>query len=419
MEDHISFQFAVYYLPTPAADPLAALDELLASHQTLTFQRVERVELGTERPAVMARIDAEPQKEYAPPNADYLQHFGRGLSPDEAESLQGTEAVLILDWAYSKEDVWSGMRSALEITSALARSTGGLIWDEATREVFAPDAWDERRLGEWSADVPNMTRHTVIHAYREGEFLRAVTLGMEKVGLPDVVINGFPGSFGRNMGHVSNLFCQALAEGAAAEVPGEFDLDFRTIENPDVREPQVSNLLSGATGVARLSLDVGRREEGDPVNRLIEITFDRGTGPDKHAKQVHLLSEAFGSEDSVSRIEHDEAIQAASKRAREKLPTLRNDFNQGLAPGELILVKAPFATPDDGREWMWVEVTAWNEDVVTGSLANEPFDIPTLHAGQQVEVSTADVFDYIRKLPDGTTEGNETGEVIQQRQGAR
>jgi uncharacterized protein YegJ (DUF2314 family) len=61
---------------------------------------------------------------------------------------------------------------------------------------------------------------------------------------------------------------------------------------------------------------------------------------------------------------------------------------------------------------MWVEVTSWKDGEIRGLLKNEPFNIPDLHGGEEVEVSEDDVFDYIRQRPDGTWEGNKTGEVI-------
>jgi uncharacterized protein YegJ (DUF2314 family) len=126
-----------------------------------------------------------------------------------------------------------------------------------------------------------------------------------------------------------------------------------------------------------------------------------------------MLSSLFGWEDSVTHIRHDKELKASSRRARAKLPSLRAAFNAGLAPGEFIQVKAPFETPDGGREWMWVEVTAWDGDTITGLLKNEPFNIPDLHGGQSVQVSQAEVFDYIRRFPDGTQEGNETSKLIE------
>ena len=62
---------------------------------------------------------------------------------------------------------------------------------------------------------------------------------------------------------------------------------------------------------------------------------------------------------------------------------------------------------------MWVEVTSWKGDRIRGFLRNEPFNIPTLHIGQEVEVSAATVFDYLRRHADGSEEGNETEKLIE------
>lgn len=40
-----------------------------------------------------------------------------------------------------------------------------------------------------------------------------------------------------------------------------------------------------------------------------------------------------------------------------------------------------------------------------------------LHAGQMVDISEKDVFDFIHTFPDGHTEGNTTGPIIEKREG--
>lgn len=83
---------------------------------------------------------------------------------------------------------------------------------------------------------------------------RAITLGMAKVGLPEIVVDQFSWSLNQNMGNVVNLFAQAIAEGGAPKSPGEFELDIRAIRNAQVREPQTTSLKSNATSIALLSL---------------------------------------------------------------------------------------------------------------------------------------------------------------------
>ncbi len=434
--DQIDYELAIYYLPTQPADPLPELKTLLESKYPL-FKFSEAVPdeaaatseseqetrdgatpappVATE-PTVTPRTETDVPARYSPPDPEMLARFGHGLSDEQIEQLLESKHALILHFSYPRKHVWEGLRAAQGLMADLAVASGGLIWDEETREVFTPEAWKER-LEEMTDDVPVIVRHTVIHAYRKDDYIRAITLGMVKFGLPDIVVENVSSSLTRNTGHLMNLFAQALAEGATVRKTGEFDLDLKTIRNPRVRENHLPHLLENATGVAQLTLRKGTWEEGDPKNRLIELTFDRETGPDSFARHESVLSKTFGSSDNVTRIKHDAELEAASARAKAKLSALRDDFNKGLAPGETLLVKAPFETPDENQEWMWVEVVRWKENAISGLLMNEPHAILDLHAGQKVEVSQADVFDYIRRLPDGSMEGNETGKIIGRQSG--
>lgn len=410
--DRIKFEFAIFYLPKPSQDPLAKLDALLRQKFS-SIHHVNKLEGRESSPTLAATFETN-RTNFSPPiDAPSLAHFGRGLKPGQAEALQKTEAVLVLDFAHSQTHVWDALRSAEQLTEALAKSTGGLIWDRTTRELFSPDVWQQARLDPWTAGIPEIQRHMTIHVYQPDQLARAVTLGMEKFGLPDVVIENFAWSDAPQMQTIINAFAQSIAEGVRPKQAGQFDLNIRAIKNAKFRDAVIQTLKSNAAPVAPLLLREGVADVGDSENRLIEISFERGTGPDLTAKQEQILAAAFGWEDSAKHIDHNEDVEAASHRARQKLPTLRVAFNKGLSPGELILVKAPFTTPGGETEWMWVEVVSWQADKIKGILRNEPENVPTLRAGQTVEVSEQQVFDYIRHRADGTSEGNETGKVIE------
>ncbi|HTT34063.1 MAG TPA: DUF2314 domain-containing protein, partial [Methylomirabilota bacterium] len=321
--------------------------------------------------------------------------------------------AFILDFAHPKESVWVALHDANELVEEIARETGGLVWDEETREVYSPDAWHKRRIGDWKEGIPNISTQTVIHLYENGEFLRAISLGMTKAGLPDVAVEELPEADGNRVVSLINLFTQSMVEGRTFKQNGDFKLDLRAIQNADLREPQIKTLEPNETGIACLTLREGQHEEGDPRNRIIELTFDRYAGNDKHAKQDAALNWLFGWEDAVrNNVEHTDELLEESRKEKSKLPQLHKDFDAGLPPGEYILVKAPFDTPDGGREWMWVEIRKWKQHAITGVLQNQPDKIPNLHSGQIVEVQEENVFDYIRHYPDGHQDGNTTGDLI-------
>src|SRR5512139_1235462 len=411
MKDTVVFQYAVYFLPKPANDPKAVLQAVLRTRPNPP-RLVEKPPRSLAKPVMTAYLEKAVAQRYAPPDLEALQYSGRGLSRQQAQALQKSGQAMIMTFAHTGEHVWSALKAATEITETLARETDGLIWDEETREIFTPDEWRKRRIQTWTGMIPDVTTHTTIHAYNDDEYVRAITLGMAKFGLPDVVIRNFSWSLNRNMGHLVNALCQSLAEGGKVAKVGEYELDFRAIRNRGLRDSYLGSLKPNAKAMARLLLMQGTPEDGDPRNRLIEIAFDRYPGADVHARQDAMISALFGWEDSIKRIKHDEALEAASRRAKSRLSALRRAFAKGLAPGEYIQVKAPFATPDDSNEWMWVEVTEWKGGQIRGLLKNEPFDIPGLHGGQVVQVQEEKVFDYIRRYPSGKEEGNETGRII-------
>lgn len=226
--EQISYAFAIYYLPMPSADPFATLDALLAS-EFREFRHADYLSGDETESTVNAWITVDPHHDCPPPSADFVQLFGRGVSPQQTAALQAAEAALVLNFVYPKGQALGRLRTALRLTSELASGTGGLIWDNETREVFTPAAWIEMRIDRWTGPTPDISDHTVIHVYQTDGHMRLVTLGMAKFGLPDVVVNQLPRSVSHQVGDLVSAFCQAITDGSVVERRGEFDLDVRRI----------------------------------------------------------------------------------------------------------------------------------------------------------------------------------------------
>lgn len=407
---HAYFEYAVYYPQVPTDDLEARLRQILRNDGAPRLVRTPPA--SPQEPLVLMRVERDISK-YRPPDPEFIRYFGRGLSQEQAAALQTSRQVAIFDFAQPAANL-RGLRAADLLIETFARQTGGLIWDEETREIFTPDAWRERRIRSWDGALPRVAGHITIHAYKDKALVRAITLGMAKFGLPDLVIEEISWSDSRPMGNLINAFAQALVEGAVPMKPGSFVLDLRSLASQKVREEAVGSLRPNATAKADLRLGFAQPKEGDPRNRLIEVGFDNYDGADVHARQTRLLVALFGNEpDNVFRVRHDQELESASAKARQRLPELRAAFTTGMRPGEFIQLKVPFATSSGGKEYMWVEVNAWVGERISGLLKNAPVDVPLLQAGQTVEVREADVFDYYVRRADGSTEGNETGKVIQ------
>jgi uncharacterized protein YegJ (DUF2314 family) len=411
MDRSIRFRYTVYMLPRHVVDPALLLRKMLDNKYS-DLRLVDAIPGNPAEMVVSAHLQNSAEQEYEPPNIEMLKSSGYDVSEQQRQALQKSQEAFFLEFAHPKTNVWTAMHNADALIEEIARNEQGLIWDEETRETFSPDAWHKKRLASWSDTVPDISSQTVIHIYKKDEFVRAITLGMKKAGLPDAVVDDFFWSSENQVGHLIELFCQSIAEGVLPDKSATFYLNVHAIKNAAVRDRQVKSLKKNSTGIGFLSLKEGVREEGDPDNRLIQITFDRYGGTDLHAKRERMLSCFFGWEDTVKAVRHDGELLEVSAKARSKLPELHKAFSSGLQPGEFIQIKVPFPTPEGGNEWMWVEVTSWKGSKIRGLLENEPLNVPDLHGGQIVEIREGDVFDYLLQHPDGSQEGNTTGAIL-------
>ncbi len=411
-EDRVIFiQYAIYLLPGYEGDPVATATALINSKYP-QYSIIESLDEPPETPVIGLFMINDVKQQYAVPDMQSIGYFGRGVSREQALAVQETDDALVINFAYPIRFGATAFYDAMELMEGLALQHSSLIWDEATRQIFSHEAWREMRLDTWNDGVFSVQDHVTIHVYKNGDFVRGITLGMEKFGLPDIVVNDFVWSLNRPMGNLVNLVTQTLLEGG--EFGDDFSLvvDISKIRHEATRKELEASQFENANGRLTLFLRPTVPEEGDPANYLLEIRFDNVEGLTVQEQQGELLGSIFGWEDGIVYVDHNRRILEASERAREKLPQLRRDFNAGLEPGEFIHVKAPFDTPDGGSEWMWVEVIEWDGDRIRGLLRNEPFNIPDLRGGSEVVVSEDDLFDYIRFFADGTEEGNETGALI-------
>ncbi len=406
-ESDIRYRAIVYLYPNAIDIKQAEVEKYF-----IGFEKVVPLPDKTNGPSVAVSLERELADSYPVPGIQHLSYFGRGISKVQAESIQESKLALIIDIAYPLGTSAERLKASSASLFEIAKTYGGLIWDSETRELFSHQRWNEDRIKSWNQGVPNVEKHTVIHAYNNDGGVRAITLGMAKFGLPDIVVNNFSWSLNRSVGNLVNLVAQSVVEGSALTDRGTLKLNISALKDTQYKQGLISTLKDNAEPKLEIMIGEGKWEEGDPNNYLIELLFENIKGDSLSEKQERLISSLFGWEDEISYVKHNKLIQEASERAKGKLSGLEKDFNNGLSPGEFIQLKAPFKTPEGGNEWMWVEVLSWKGNAITGLLKNEPHNIPGLRGGAEVVVVQNEIFDYIRNYPDGNSEGNETGKLI-------
>lgn len=401
--EQAAFELAVYHLAAPAVDPVALARKLAAAQPSLRGEGVLEA----------AAVEA---KDYAPPGPETLRYFGRGLSEEQIAALQGASRATRLRVKVAQPQARAALRAAESLVAEVAKQAGGLPWDEETRLCYSPQAWEEKLRTGWDGEAPVLPLHVAIHAYKKEKLVRAITLGMAKFGLPDLVAEDLDARSAQQMGTLLNLVGQTLVEAPAIPPGGTLALD---VDSPaGKRVVKGATVRANAARKASIGLAVAEREEGDPENRLLRVVFPREAGQGLGEAQAALVGALFGTADAMKTFEHDPSLEAASAVARKRLvEQVKPLFLKGFDSPATLSVKAPFATDVGGTEWMWVEVHEWEGSVIKGRLQNEPFEIRKLHKGADVAFQEADAFDYLLERADGTSEGNQTGKLIEGMQG--
>ncbi|WP_137926382.1 DUF2314 domain-containing protein [Cupriavidus sp. 2SB] len=409
----VTFSVALYYLSPPSADPAKAA-RTLAADPRFAMKVVEKPSKAAQDHALLQVADSRnAARDYTPPSLESLRYFGRGLTMEQAQALQKAPRVIILTFAHPASQATAHLRRAEAFVAELVRQGQAIIWDEETREAFTPQVWESSRLRSWEADTPDVARQIVYHAYNNDGQTRVISLGMAKFGLPDLVINDTVWSLNTPLGTAMSSVGQQLVESGPANDKGLLEFRISGFRHAGARKRLREGVLAGGSGQGRVRLLEAPAEEGDPDNTLVALHFDTYPGSGTTERQTNFVKAVFGAKpDEVIGVRPNNALREASERARLQLPALQKAFQRGLSPGELLLVKAPFATTDDRREFMWVEVMEWTGEQIKGMLRSDPRFVPSLKAGQIVDVQQAEVFDYLHRWPDGRTEGNETAKLL-------
>jgi uncharacterized protein YegJ (DUF2314 family) len=408
----IYWSVLLFHPSPPAGDVVASARKLLAAkYPKLNPAAVA----GKQQPEAV--VEKARDEDLDPIDEDMLQYVGRTLTPQERKSLMKARQATVLSFRIPFEQRHEALLAATRFAHQVASEQGAFLWDTETREYFSPKVWKEQRLEGWSGGVPFVPAHIVLHVYRDGEALRLISLGMAKLGLPDLVAEQVPQSLSEEMGRLINTVAQLLAEGLVLSADGTLDVDLAKLKDARLKEQLESRLQKGALRRVKLQALEAQRDRGDPENPLLELGFP-GSG-DLHARHVAALDALFGKRpDNVTPVAPgDPELEAVARKARARLAELRPRVERGMHPPEQLLLKAGFRTDDGNLEFMWFEVTSWQAGSWHGTLANEPKDVSRLRLGSPVSVSEPEVVDYLYENPTGGREGGESSRILMRRQG--
>lgn len=407
LDDIVQFEYIVYF----ESDSLPVNNDIAAYTNPLIPVYDDS---WTEGNALKIEIFGDIYDDGSTPDMGYVQALSEGFLSEDFKRYEDCDKAVILTFTLDNHPSFNNQEEAARIVYKIAAAFDGYIEDLEARIFYTPDSFSKIVLESWDDNTVVVMDNISMHQYQDDDYLRTVTLGMSKFGLPDIVVQQTTRHHAESIGSIVNIICQTLIENPELSINGSLPLDMNSLKDSYFKRTQKDGLISDAKGRGVVFLEHAETDLGDADNALWAVSFKDYSKDNIFEKQSAFLADFFGSSDSVINTTHDEALLKASEEAKKKLPAIQKYFNQEFGLNEVLYVKAPFVTDDGGNEWMWVEVVSWEGDTIKGILQNDPYYIADLKSGMEVTVYQGDLFDYILYRADGSTEGNETGRIIQE-----
>lgn len=388
-QDDASSEFAIL-----TGDPRDQLDDALTLERVVALldERhcgvacdVVRRYAGDARHVEIERTSAS---DYILPPSSTLGVVGASLTAEERASIPARPTVVVIRVHGKADREHAVARTAFATALALAESIHGLVYDESTRRI--------QNVATFARAVPRgpltgaafQPSQIVVQIYRQPDgSARALTLGMERFGAPDLSLRGAAWPHATALTHVANA---AAAKVAARE--GRVPL---LLTAKDFRETDVEDSRSVSLGVSK-----AERTEGDPDNVLVELAPADGRSWDL------TLTSLFDRSAVIASPAENAALERIADKTRRALPGILARTSRA---GATLFLKGPFRDDDAGSiEWMWIEASTCDAQTCEGTLASQPARSSSLRAGDHVSLPRDAIADFQMKLPDGGVEGGES-----------
>ena len=352
-------------------------------------------------------IEATPAQNWQLPSASELPRSASSLSSADRDKLLAMPRAIHLTVRGAPFPNQLPARAGFALAAALAGKVGGFVYDQVVNRVERPADFAKHVItAPLGAPTFRKDRVDFQFASRQGGTVRLISAGMVRFGAPDLEVFSASRAVANRLADVMVALADALATGAETS-PLAIALE-------DIERARGEKFDADAGMPPSVPIDIDLEdatpESGDPNEIMARIVPPDGVTPEGYDDMVEMFfgqSSAWQppSEDEFKLIKDKAQAALASALARHKKERLELFVQLGFPTAAALKHDAsPDASDLDAFEWMWVEVTAFDDKDITGTLIDEPESVPGAAKGQSVTRKRSEVSDYLLKLADGGIE---------------
>lgn len=304
------------------------------------------------------------------------------LTAAERTRLPKLEHLVIVRVAAPTASRQLAVRTAFAAAGTIVEAVDGFVQDQVLGRIEDARSFRLRAVTE-PLEGSSFGKDRVELLYeREGPGLvRILTAGMSRWGAPDVEATPVAAPSQARMAEIVLGVAQALANGDAVE---QIALSRDDVGRARGRAYDEADLPPSAPLSIRLRSENPRT--GDPndfIARVVPASSEGALG------YMELAERFFGAELAAS--PEPRVLAKERVRAQADLASALSEWATG--KGRL-LVRFPFAIPgDEATESMWIAVTRYDAQTVTGTIQSDPLAANDVARGDEVTRKRADAED--------------------------
>ena len=341
-----------------------------------------------------------------PPPARVLINFDRNLTSDERETAAGGQTAVMVRVRGSRQDVLRDRKSLLRWLRAVMADDGVVALDHLAQRLWSRGALDDELVHDADVDIAALfTLHAV--GSEDGERAEWLhTHGLAELGFFDFDILNPSDALADTAADALRAIAFAIVEGEVTRSTPRWQLAYpkgfvRFVDVADFNR-RASAELKAMRGPDRGGDNDHNRDRAilcEPGGGLLGRLF--GGGGDK-LRPSKFLSSGFDEEGMFAL--SPAASTLSEQRAKHTYPLFRKLADELKEFDLPMLAKIGYAmdnAPEGEREYLWFEVHETFDDAIDGTLANEPFHVARLKAGQRGRHAIENLNDWVIMTPIG------------------
>jgi hypothetical protein len=358
------------------------------------------------------KIDVKAAADAVRPMSTDMGRVASSLTDAEKDKALAMPRVLVVKVTGPALPDQLPARGGFALAAALAERTKGFVFDAVTDRMERPATFLTHVITEpIGVSVYRKDRIQIEYDPSDEGGVRLLSTGLLRFGAPDLVVTSVPRSSAQHMADVLGALAQALADGAVAS-PITIDMD--AIEHARGSKFASDAGLPPSIGVA-IGLDGIPPREGDPNEKMVVVSPKEGPSPSAYEDLATLFFGAPLTEDDNPPTGED--LQANRSATQKLLPELLARYKKMNHDEASLFLQIPFLNPEENSpdadpmtepekfDFIWIDVTSWDDTTVTGTPIDDSTVIPGLTEGASVTQPRSKVTDYDLKSEDGGHEG--------------